>query len=60
MVDAGFSTPLSLKERIDGRATYEGVVVRPDDDSRGYSVRLRPTHADLVHPNETGLVLWAG
>jgi starch phosphorylase len=60
VVDAGFSTPLSLVERVDGRATYSGVVLRPDDDSRGYSVRLRPTHPDLVHSNETGLVLWAG
>lgn len=60
VVDAGYATPLTLAERADGRATYRGTLTRPDDDTRGYSVRLRPRHPDLVHPNETGLVLWAG
>jgi glycogen phosphorylase len=60
VVDAGFSTPLALADRLDGRATYTGTVTRPADDSRGYSLRVRPHHPLLVHPNETGLVLWAG
>jgi starch phosphorylase len=58
-VDAGFSTPLGAQGRQDGTATWKGAVVRPADDSRGYSVRVRPSHALLVHPNETNLVLWA-
>jgi starch phosphorylase len=60
VVDAGYSNPLTLVERVDGRAIYGGTVIRPDDDSRGYSVRLRPCHPELTHPNEMGLVLWAG
>lgn len=60
VVDAGYATPLTFVERSDGRATYRGTMTRPADDTRGYSVRLRPRHPDLVHSNETGLVLWAG
>jgi starch phosphorylase len=58
-VDAGFATPLALVERLDGTATFSGTVTRPADDRRGYSVRVRPRHPLLSHPNETGLVLWA-
>lgn len=59
VVDAGFSTPLVLQGRLDGTATWTGTVVRPAEDSRGYSVRVRPSHPLLVHTNETNLVLWA-
>jgi glycogen phosphorylase len=58
-VDAGYSTPLAFVERKDGTATWAGTVQRPADDRRGYSVRVRPRHPLLLHPNETGLVLWA-
>ncbi|HEX2800160.1 MAG TPA: alpha-glucan family phosphorylase, partial [Thermoanaerobaculia bacterium] len=58
-VDAGYSTPLAFVERRDGTATWAGTVQRPEDDRRGYSVRVRPRHPLLSHPNETGLVLWA-
>jgi starch phosphorylase len=60
VVDAGRASPLSLVERLDGRAFYRGSVVRPEDDTLGYSVRIRPSHPELTHPNELGLVLWAG
>jgi len=59
VVDAGFATPLAAQGRLDGTATWTGMVVRPAEDSRGYSVRVRPSHPLLVHPNETNLVLWA-
>lgn len=59
VVDEGFSFPLALAGEVDGRATYKGTLTRPADDSRGYSVRLRPVHPDLMHVNEMGLVLWA-
>jgi starch phosphorylase len=59
-VEQGFSTPLTLVSTDEGRATYTGTIMRPEDDERGYSVRIRPTHPHLKHPNETGLVLWAG
>jgi len=58
-VDAGYATPLAFIERLEGTATFAGTVNRPADDRRGYSVRVRPRHALLSHPNETGLVLWA-
>ncbi len=59
VVDAGFSTPLAAQGRLDGTATWTGTVVRPAENSRGYSVRVRPSHLLLLHPNETNLVLWA-
>jgi starch phosphorylase len=59
VVDAGVSTPLVPEGRLDGTATWAGRVVRPEADSRGYSVRVRPAHPLLVHPNEMNLVLWA-
>ena len=59
VVDAGFSTPLAPQGRLDGTATWTGTVARPSEDSRGYSVRVRPSHSLLLHPNETNLVLWA-
>jgi glycogen phosphorylase len=60
VVDEGRSTPLAHVEQTDGVATYAGTITRPADETLGYSVRIRPRHADLVHPNETGLFLWAG
>jgi starch phosphorylase len=59
LVDAGYSTPLASQGRVDGTATWTGTVARPAEDSRGYSVRVRPSHPLLLHPNETNLVLWA-
>ena len=59
VVDEGFSTPLVPQGRLDGTATWTGTVARPSEDSRGYSVRVRPSHPLLLHPNETNLVLWA-
>jgi starch phosphorylase len=59
VVDEGFSTPLALQGRLDGTATWTGTVVRPSEDRRGYSVRVRPSHPLLLHPNDTNLVLWA-
>ena len=57
VVDAGVTTPLKLVERVSGRARYRGTISRPADDSRGYSVRLRPRPRLLLRPNDTGLVL---
>ena len=33
---------------------------KPAGEGLGYTLRARPFHADLAHPNETGLVLWWG
>jgi starch phosphorylase len=33
---------------------------KPAGEGLGYTVRVRPFHVDLAHPNETGLVLWSG
>jgi len=33
---------------------------KPSGGALGYTLRLRPFHASLAHPNETGLMLWWG
>ena len=33
---------------------------KPAGEGLGYTLRARPFHPDLAHPNETGLVLWWG
>ncbi len=33
---------------------------KPAGEGIGYTLRVRPFHVDLAHPNETGLVLWWG
>ena len=33
---------------------------KPQDENLGYTVRIRPAHRDLAHPNDTGLILWWG
>jgi glycogen phosphorylase len=33
---------------------------KPQAENLGYTVRVRPAHRDLAHPNETGLVVWWG
>ena len=33
---------------------------KPAGEGLGYTIRVRPFHVDLAHPNETGLVLWWG
>jgi len=33
---------------------------KPQAENLGYTVRVRPAHRDLAHPNDTGLVVWWG
>jgi len=33
---------------------------KPSGEGLGYTLRLRPFHAGLAHPNETGMMLWWG
>ncbi|HEY1434217.1 MAG TPA: hypothetical protein VGG65_02520, partial [Thermoanaerobaculia bacterium] len=38
------------------RATHR----KPSGEGLGYTLRIRPFHAGLAHPNETGMMLWWG
>ena len=33
---------------------------KPSGEGLGYTLRVRPFHAGLAHPNETGMMLWWG
>jgi starch phosphorylase len=33
---------------------------KPSGEGLGYTLRIRPFHAGLAHPNETGMMLWWG
>ena len=33
---------------------------KPSGEGLGYTLRVRPFHAALAHPNETGMMLWWG
>ncbi len=33
---------------------------KPSGADLGYTLRVRPVHSDLAHPNETGMMLWWG
>lgn len=38
---------------------YRGSLVEADSGEYGFTVRVVPTHPDLLHPHETGLMTWA-
>ena len=38
---------------------FVGRVVATTAGRQGYTVRVMPSHEDLVHPVDTGLVVWA-
>jgi starch phosphorylase len=43
----------------DGMHTYEGAVPCRTSGLHGYSIRVIPSHPDLISPFEPGLVTWA-
>lgn len=42
-----------------GEYVYRGSLLESDSGEYGYTVRVVPTHPDLVHPHELGLISWA-
>jgi hypothetical protein len=43
----------------DGSHQFVGRVVAVAAGRQGYTVRVLPSHEDLAHPIDTGLVVWA-
>ncbi len=52
--------PVRLGTEAGSVWTYEGAIPCQTSGLHGYSVRVVPSHPDLPHPFDTGLVTWAG
>ena len=59
-LESGYAVALRLVSREGPQAVYRAEHSRPAHGGIGWAVRARPSHPDLVEPNETGLILWAG
>ncbi len=56
----GGSIPMRPDGRNDdGTYVYRGSLLEGDSGEYAYTVRVVPSHPDLVHPNEMGLIAWA-
>jgi starch phosphorylase len=52
--------PMEIHESADGGdVLFRAAVVCRTSGAHGLTVRVLPSHVDLGHPHETGLVLWA-
>ncbi len=59
-LEAGTATRLEAVGREGECGIFRLTHRKPKAENLGYTVRVRPTHRDLAHPNDTGLVLWSG
>jgi starch phosphorylase len=59
-LESGTVTRLEPAAREGETAVFRLTHRKPQDENLGYTVRVRPAHRDLAHPNDTGLVLWWG
>ncbi|HWZ85125.1 MAG TPA: hypothetical protein VN032_02925, partial [Thermoanaerobaculia bacterium] len=65
-VEADGTLEAGAAERLDpaGREGEVGIFRRthrkPSGEGLGYTLRIRPFHPGLAHPNETGMMLWWG
>ena len=60
LLESGTPTRLETAGRDGETAIFHLTHRKPASEELGYTVRVRPHHPDLAHPNETGLVLWSG
>lgn len=60
LLESGTAIRLELAAREGETGVYRMTHRKPGGANLGYTVRVRPTHSDLAHPNEMGLVLWWG
>ena len=59
-LESGTATRLEASAREGETGVFRITHRRPASETLGYTVRVRPTHRDLAHPNDLGLVLWWG
>jgi len=47
-----------LEKLSDNNYLYQGSIEPKDSGNYGFTLRIVPTHPDLLHKNETGLIHW--
>jgi len=58
-LESGSPIKLELAAREGEGALFRLMHRKPaGSEQLGYTVRVRPTHPDLAHPNEMGLMTW--
>lgn len=60
LLESGAAVRLEPVAREAETGVFRTTHRKPGGENLGYTVRVRPTHPDLAHPNEMGLVLWWG
>ncbi len=60
LLESGAAVRLEPVAREAKTGVFRTTHRKPGGENLGYTVRVRPTHPDLAHPNEMGLVLWWG
>lgn len=59
-IEEGKCVPMKCKENLgQGNYLYYGMAPCDRTGIMGCSVRIRPTHPNLIHDHETGLIVWA-
>jgi starch phosphorylase len=59
IVNAKIENMTWLEKHRDNVHTFAGKISCLTSGLYGYTVRLIPQNANLAHPHETGLILWA-
>jgi len=59
-LESGTVTRLEPASREGETGIFRLTHRKPQDENLGYTVRVRPVHRDLAHPNDMGLVVWWG
>ena len=59
-LESGTAIRLESAGRDGESGIFRGTHRKPSGEGLGYTLRVRPFHAGLAHPNETGMMLWWG
>jgi starch phosphorylase len=59
-LESGTITELEPAGRVGETGLFRVTHRKPAGEGLGYTVRVRPSHPDLAHPNDMGLMLWWG
>ena len=60
LLESGTVTRLEPAAREGETGVFRLTHRKPQDENLGYTVRVRPVHRDLAHPNDMGLIVWWG
>ena len=60
LLESGAVTRLEPAAREGETGIFRLTHRKPSGEGLGYTLRLRPFHSSLAHPNETGMMTWWG